>query len=790
MSTEHPSGCAEPERVEALARGDLAGPELARAQRLLESSRDCREYFRGLTAGLYPDLPNYTVVEQVGTGGFGVVYKAIHHTKERTEAVKVLFSKTPLITSYFQNEVHLIARLRHPNIATLFEAHLDAPPLYYAMEFVEGQRLNDYLRTRPVPLAERITLLRTVALALEYAHAQGVLHRDIKPQNIIVDAAGQPHLVDFGIAKRLELAEDAARRGGAAEPDPGPVGTLGYISPEQIRGDPLDARADIYSLGALLFYVVTGEPARQAKDSARCRKLLRQRRVSEPEALAAIIARCVEDAPADRYGSCAALVADLGNYLEGRAVAARVNPSWLERGARIAALLNRNYPIALRVAVLVLVALGLGYVFLELESRSRTWAVDSDNTRIISFNSETREAIQSGRLAGLAPGLDARNPKSWRVLHGALLEKLSEAYPLVVTLDYYFPDEQPRYDAALIRGIRAVRCPVIVGANKFDVNGEPKLAASIREAVHGYGTLAGAKPDSHANEYEIPGAMQRGFETPIPGLAVAAFAAARFPDCTVDLKVEFPKLQLRYKQRSFESGTRRFRAQIDEIPLHERRRTDSMLVSADAEEAPELTRDDVPYMIRVVAEPIDEWRDRIIPYHDVLTADEMQLRRWFSGKAIVVGQMIPPRDQWPTRSGDLIFGCQIHAQAIDQLLGEQFNSRYFWPELRWRTLLWAAAAGLAVTARQPQHTPSLRGLLLGCGLAIATGLCGAVYVAMALTQPWQVEIGIALTTLLVAFGAAYLLKGLRLRQLELAPPDAAVPVDQADLPSTVLAPTR
>ncbi|NUQ50230.1 MAG: serine/threonine protein kinase, partial [Phycisphaerae bacterium] len=239
-----------------------AADERRRLQRHLETCGPCRRAFRRETLARFPRIRNYTILEELGAGGFGVVYKAVHHEKQRTEAIKVLAGHSRARIAYFENEVHLVGQLSHPNIATLYEAHLTAPPLFYAMEYVEGEQLHAYCRRLRLPLEERLRLMRTVALTIAHAHREGVVHRDLKPQNILIDGEGRPRVVDFGIARRIDESQPlpaCAPRGRE-----GVVGTLGYIPPEQIAGQAVDGRADIFALGAILREAVTGEPMRYA----------------------------------------------------------------------------------------------------------------------------------------------------------------------------------------------------------------------------------------------------------------------------------------------------------------------------------------------------------------------------------------------------------------------------------------------------------------------------------------------------------------------------------------------
>lgn len=778
--------CPGREQIEALARGELDGPAKAAAIELLLSDASCRELYRRLTAGRFPSLPNYTIVEQVGRGGFGVVYKAIHETKQRIEALKILFGKTQLLASYFVNEVHLIARLAHPNIATLYEAQLETPPLYYAMEFIEGERLSDYLRHHDVPLAERLRIVRKVADAVNYAHQQGVVHRDLKPQNILMDAAGEPHIVDFGIAKRVELSGQPAD----GEPTGGPVGTVGYIAPEQLAGRPVDARADIYALGALLFYCVTGEPARHARDVQRTLELLRQRGVSRPEDLTAIIARAVQENPDDRYPDCASLIEDLDNYLAGRPIHARPTTFGYEL-ARLAGVVVRNHTAAVYAAIVATVAAGVTAAQWQLEAHTTWGPVRSANqTVLVAWTPRTIAAIRDGTIGADLPGLTADGPaarKSWRLLYGRLLERLAEARPSVVVWDYFFPDCWPGYDEAFVRGIQALKAPVVVGVRDYDVNAEPDMCETIRQAVAGHGSLAIVRPDRLAGEIEVILAIERGFETPVPGLALAAFAAVRFPQCrpipAIDPQAR--ELEIRYRKRIAARREARFQAQTDRIPLQR------IIRVRDLEVEGGLLPDDRVATAVFPLHSDEYWKQRTYDFVDVLTADTRQLRLWFNGRAVVIGQMIPGVDEHPLLGGGRTFGCRLHADALNGLLTPVHFARVPARTLVLRNTLWsilaiALALILPIAGRLP-----LRRLAWVCLAVALLAACAVMLVAVAVHETWALEALDVLCVFALATPLAYWIRVYRQRQIELAPRIAPVTshADGATESSTVLAET-
>lgn len=795
MQDEDPEACPRRELIEAFAHDELDDAERREAERVLEESEPCRELFRQLTAGRYPRLPNYTIIGQVGKGGFGVVYKAIHHAKERTEALKVLFSKTPLLTEYFENEVHLIARLRHPNIATLYEAQLSTPPLYYTMEFVEGERLNDSFKRHEVSLVARIDVIKTVAQAVGYAHEQGVVHRDLKPQNVLLDPEGQAHIVDFGIAKKLAEARPSAAQSAAKKDHEGPVGTLGYIAPEQEKGGLVDGRADVYALGALLFHSVTGEPARLAGVPDQRMRILRERQVAQPEDLAAIIARCVEESPDKRYGGCAEFVADLDNYLTGRPIMARGAASWAYQAARIGTLVMRESPVTVRTAVLILVTAVLTWYLSAMETHVAGGGGRGDQTVMIGLTDSDIQAISEGRLGADLPGLSKYNIRSWRMLYGQMMERLAEASPRVILVDSYLEQCSP-FDEYFVRGLRASTAPVVVAALKFDINGEPIMCEKIREEIDGYGTILGGDVRKHPNKYEVTYCIQRGFVPPIPGLALAAFAATRFRDCEPQLKLNAQKLrlQIRYRKRHPKPGESRFEKTTDERPLHH-------VGTAKDEEGEALKHcvtkgyleeNDKVADALVPVRPDEYWssQNRTISFEQVLTADTQQLKHWFDERAVVIGQMRHGVDQRKRANDEMMFGCQLHAEAIDALLAGTQTRRFTRVELAARTGFWCGVAVLLVSLQGRRRWRSLRQVTLVCCVLFTVGLAIGGTAGIRISERWLLEVLVATTGLLTAGSLTFWTKAVRERQLGLTPSAVTLASEGPTLGSTVLAETR
>ncbi|MCA8952973.1 MAG: protein kinase [Planctomycetes bacterium] len=279
----------------------------------------------------------YRIVRRIGAGGMGVVYEAEQRSPRRSVAIKVL--RGPALdaaeASRFAREAELLGRLQHPGIAQIYESGTmtleQGGGTYIAMELVAGGSIRDHVETRRLGPGARVRLLAELGRAVHHAHLRGVLHRDLKPSNVLVTADGRVKVIDFGVARPLEgeLEFTTATRTGQL------VGTVAYMSPEQVRGDiaRVDARTDVYALGVLAYEVLGGQPPHAVKGLplTAIARLVDER---EPRRLGAvapecrgdlelIVAKAMAKEPERRYQSAAAFADDLDRYLEHRPIEAR-----------------------------------------------------------------------------------------------------------------------------------------------------------------------------------------------------------------------------------------------------------------------------------------------------------------------------------------------------------------------------------------------------------------------------------------------------------------------------------
>jgi serine/threonine protein kinase len=249
-------------------------------------------------------IGDYRIVGAIGSGGMGTVYKAQHLISDRIEAIKVVLPDlvdSPELADRFMREIRVQARLNHPNITALHNAFRLDNQLLMVMEYVEGTTLHARLRHGRLDPGPSIDIILQVLSALSYAHAQGVVHRDIKPANIMLTAAGIVKLMDFGIAR--SLSDKQLTHAGAA------IGSIYYMSPEQVQGSGVGERSDLYSVGVMLYEMVTGERPIEGDSSwavmnAHLNQAPRSPAVVNsglPVSLCLAILKAIEKDPANRY---------------------------------------------------------------------------------------------------------------------------------------------------------------------------------------------------------------------------------------------------------------------------------------------------------------------------------------------------------------------------------------------------------------------------------------------------------------------------------------------------------
>jgi serine/threonine protein kinase/tetratricopeptide (TPR) repeat protein len=312
-------------------------------------------------AELLGELGDYELLEEVGRGGQGVVFRARQKSLNRTVALKVISLGQWASQEHlkrFRREAEAAASLDHPGIVPIYEVGERDGSCYFSMKFVEGGQLDEVVRRTPISLRQAAELIAKVARTVHYAHEHGILHRDIKPGNILVDQRGEPHLTDFGLARLVESESTVTRTLEV-------LGTPSYMAPEQAAGETakLNKATDVYGLGAVLYQLLTGQPPFAGRTTYETIRLLRDTeprppRLSNPKVdrdLSTICLKCLEKDPQRRYPAAAGLAEDLEHWLKHEPIKAK--PSGFFVHAR--KWVRRNPSSAMLVTLLVALAIGL-----------------------------------------------------------------------------------------------------------------------------------------------------------------------------------------------------------------------------------------------------------------------------------------------------------------------------------------------------------------------------------------------------------------------------------------------
>ncbi len=337
-------------------------------------------------------LGPYEIMTQIGAGGMGVVYRARDKRLQRDVAIKVFPPGVQIDEAArrrFRKEALALAKLNHPNIATVYDVGEQDGTDYLVMEYVAGQPLSERLKSGPLPASEALSLAEDVTEALEEAHGQGIVHRDLKPANIIVTAKGHAKVLDFGLAKLLarEGAQDATASFGETV---GPVGTPYYMSPEQAACGRVDDRTDLWSLGVVLYESLTGKRPFDGDSGLGVLRAIEQRspvpmrelRADVPKQLDRIVTRALEKDVSKRYQSAEEMSRDLSSVL-------------LQITAPVAAPAPRELRLALRYAIpgaVVIAALIGSGAWLYHRSAQRQWVRDQAIPEIAKLQ-DNRKAL-------------------------------------------------------------------------------------------------------------------------------------------------------------------------------------------------------------------------------------------------------------------------------------------------------------------------------------------------------------------------------------------------------------
>jgi WD40 repeat protein/predicted Ser/Thr protein kinase len=370
-------------------------------------------------AGIIRSLGDYELLDEIARGGMGVVYRARQVSLNRLVAVKVLLApEFARDTKRFRREAEVAASLNHPNIISIYEVGEHDGQPYFSMELIEGRSLAELCRDQPVGVRRAAELTKAITEAVHFAHDRHLLHRDLKPSNVLVDAFGAPHVTDFGLAKRSDGDADLTLTGQV-------LGTPNYMPPEQARGGQSSVAGDVYSLGAILYQLLTGRPPFVAETITQTLRLVAESEAVSPRLLnpalprdlETICAKCLEKDPKRRYASAQELANELGRFLNDEPIQARpISPA-----AKLARWCRRKPALALSMgaglALLLVIAIGSPIAIIRINAareqeagmRARAELAEQETEQQLytALAEQARAIVRSGEMGHRVQALDA-----------------------------------------------------------------------------------------------------------------------------------------------------------------------------------------------------------------------------------------------------------------------------------------------------------------------------------------------------------------------------------------------
>lgn len=703
--------CPDPSRLLAHSRTGKVGVEGRSLDRHLLTCPACLTRFLTFDPPEdAPQIPGYRVIAEIGRGRFGVVYKAWRMgARPSLVALKLLRDGGEMERVRFEREIEVLRTISSPRVVRCTDSGAHADRHYFVMEYVDGVHLDEYVRTRASTLDEKLALFERVCRGVSAAHEVGVIHRDLKPKNILVTSDGEPHILDFGICSvDRAWGSDSWTRFTITQPGD-IVGTLKYMSPEQAWGDfesKVDARTDIWALGVMLYELVTDgdypysmrstpeRPAHEALLERIRRELPRMpklRHLRGGRSIETLIERCLTWDRSRRLDSAAVLADDVRRIREGRRIATR------RMGVG-----QRLERVVIGAAVRARVAMTVGVIAAALVATSTlafvsragwfvsTGALGASAASSASTSSVVPDVRDSFMVVGVgdetAPGVRAYaaekgidgvtdSVRTWRGVHARTLRSLADAGSSAIVWDYYFQSEQPADAdfAAAAADAEARGVPVCFAAHTYDEAGEPMLSEVLRDRLGSalrHGTIHARDMVSRPGEYAVVSRSQSGRVT--PSLMLTAAAALANPDATIELDWygRQEEIGIAYRRRAGGYLRRHDRIQLTRATLGDGEASPTAFESGD--------------LIGSCTFPLDHpagWQRRTVAYEDLLRMSAEELETRVRGKIVVIGDMRTARfgfraDRHRVRYGrnvvDGVPGVFLIADGIAGLLQGKF----------------------------------------------------------------------------------------------------------------------
>lgn len=708
--------------VDGVANDD----ELLECARLALADNDRLERLRSRwPTDRLPVIDDYYCVARLGQGASGIVFKALALRGElRFVAVKLLqFASKEAEERFQQREIEILRSLDCPHVAGYVDSGSTGGTMYVVTELAEGRPLDEYIAEHTRNLEEKLRVFQRVCAAVAGLHAKGVIHRDLKPQHVLVDEQGRPWIVDFGLS--AIRGEDWPTRVRHPQTKLGQIlGTVKYMSPEQAWGGLLqvDRRSDIWALGIMLYEIATGGDYPYALDPLSGMTghdaLLNRLQTEVPkkprvlwtqnaDALATLISRCLAYEPDRRIDSAAALACDLGRCLTHEPIHTKRLPLWY-RVQRIAIGLAIHWRIGLWLCTVSAVLVFLFFVSLVFGVRWHAIGEDYGKDTRRSLMRADRFPVDDGIVIagvfddsiGAVPVLASsykihgvtRDIKSWRAVHGRLMQRFARVGLRAIVWDYIFRTPQPG-DAEFARGARALwnaGASVALATRRYKDDRRPDLSPQLFDPIADFVRYGVALAhDMILREGELVIALRRN-ENVYPALVLSSFAAIVHPDCrmVIDWQERAKTIRLIYHPR----GESNEFPTVDGVGI-------TTVYTTSKPHAVTRKGDVVGCKAFPLARP-DYWRERTIAYERLLTASDEELIDLIGGKIVIVGDLRTPhpflkRDRHRVRYGtevmDDVPGCFLMADALSGLLANRY--------LRSENPLTAAAfVGVAVMA--------------------------------------------------------------------------------------------